>query len=119
MKKITGGSACSGLQYNRPSNRCRNAWSVVYKIETPIWHPKCQQLCDMLSKHSIPEAFSHSDFRENNLLLDKKTGSINIIDWGETVIAHPFFSTKEGSEVVTFCHGLKLFTSGQYRVWVK
>jgi hypothetical protein len=26
------------------------------------------------------------------MLLDRKTGSINIIDWGEVVLSHPFFS---------------------------
>lgn len=55
-------------------------------------YPICQHLCEELSKHDIPETISHSDFQENNMLLDEKTGSISIIDWGETVIAHPFFS---------------------------
>lgn len=57
-----------------------------------LLHATCQQWCDVLSKHAIPATFSHSDFQENNMLLDKKTGSISIIDWGEAVIAHPFFS---------------------------
>jgi hypothetical protein len=39
--------------------------------------PTCKQLCDVLSKHGIPETFSHSDFQENNMLLDEKTGSIH------------------------------------------
>lgn len=57
-----------------------------------LLQPTCQQLCDVLAKNDIPETFSHSDFQENNMLLDEKTGGISIIDWGEAVIAHPFFS---------------------------
>ncbi|MGE3920880.1 MAG: aminoglycoside phosphotransferase family protein, partial [Gammaproteobacteria bacterium] len=52
----------------------------------------CVKLCDELSQHGIPETISHCDFHENNMLIEKKTGEINIIDWGETVISHPFFS---------------------------
>ena len=55
-------------------------------------YPTCIKLCEDLSKYMIPETISHCDFHENNMLLDRKTGRINIIDWGETVIAHPFFS---------------------------
>jgi len=51
----------------------------------------CQHLCVALSKYDIPETISHSDFQENNMLLDEKNDSISIIDWGETVISHPFF----------------------------
>ena len=55
-------------------------------------YPTCIKLCEDLSKYLIPETINHCDFHENNMLLDRKTGTINIIDWGETVIAHPFFS---------------------------
>lgn len=55
-------------------------------------YPTCVKLCEDLSKYEIPETIGHCDFHENNMLLDRKTGAINIIDWGETVITHPFFS---------------------------
>lgn len=55
-------------------------------------YPACIKLCEDLSRYRIPETINHCDFHENNMLLDKKTGAINIIDWGETVISHPFFS---------------------------
>jgi hypothetical protein len=77
-------------------------------------HPTCQQLCDVLSKHDIPETFSHSDFQENNMLLDEQTGSINIIDWGETVIAHPFFSLNGCLWNLTYFNELKS-TDSMYR----
>lgn len=52
----------------------------------------CVDLCSQLASFEIPETLNHCDFHENNMLLDNSTGGINIIDWGETVIAHPFFS---------------------------
>lgn len=55
-------------------------------------YPVCLNLCEDLSKYKIPETINHCDFHENNMLLDRKTRAINIIDWGETVITHPFFS---------------------------
>lgn len=55
-------------------------------------YPTCITLCEDLSKYMMPETIGHCDLHENNMLLDRKTGAINIIDWGETVITHPFFS---------------------------
>lgn len=55
-------------------------------------YPTCIKLCEDLLEFKISETISHCDFHENNMLLDRKTGAINIIDWGESVIAHPFFS---------------------------
>lgn len=51
----------------------------------------CFNLCESLSKYQIPETINHCDFHENNMVLNQKTGTISIIDWGETVISHPFF----------------------------
>ena len=52
----------------------------------------CETLCDELLGYGIPETINHCDFHENNMLFDKKSGEINIIDWGESVITHPFLS---------------------------
>ncbi len=70
-------------------------------------YPTCRQLCDVLSKHGIPETISHPDFQENNMLLDEKTGDINIIDWGETVVSHPFFSLNGCLWNITYWNELK------------
>lgn len=55
-------------------------------------YPVCTKLSEDLSKYMIPETIGHCDFHENNMLFDEKTAAVNIIDWGETVITHPFFS---------------------------
>lgn len=55
-------------------------------------HSICRGLVDELAQYKIPETIDHCDFHENNMLLDQKSLTISIIDWGETVITHPFFS---------------------------
>ena len=70
-------------------------------------HPRCKHLCEVLSKHDVSETISHSDFQENNMLIDEKTGTINIIDWGETVISHPFFSLNGCLWNITYFNAIK------------
>lgn len=70
-------------------------------------YPKCLKLCENLSKYNIPETIGHCDFHENNMLLDKKTSTINIIDWGEAVITHPFFSLQGCLWNITYFYKIK------------
>lgn len=67
----------------------------------------CIKLCDALSQYNIPETINHCDFHENNMLLDRKTGDISIIDWGETVISHPFFSLNGCLWNITYFNTIK------------
>lgn len=53
-------------------------------------YPVCVKLCSDLSEFKMPDTINHCDFNENNMLLDQKTGAINIIDWGELALSHPF-----------------------------
>lgn len=70
-------------------------------------YPACVNLCESLSAYRIPETINHCDFHENNMLLDNKTAEIGIIDWGEVVITHPFFSLNGCLWNVTFFNNLK------------
>jgi hypothetical protein len=70
-------------------------------------YPKCLKLCENLSKYKIPETIGHCDFHENNMLLDKKTSAINIIDWGEAVVTHPFFSLQGCLWNITYFYKIK------------
>ena len=49
-------------------------------------------ICEKLSRYKIPETLDHCDFHDNNILIQSKTKRVTIIDLGETVITHPFFS---------------------------
>lgn len=54
--------------------------------------PKFKHLCVQLSEYNIPETLDHCDFHDNNILISSDKNKITIIDLGETVISHPFFS---------------------------
>ncbi|MCW8409016.1 aminoglycoside phosphotransferase family protein [Legionella sp. PATHC035] len=62
-----------------------NEWQQLIAL-----HPKVVALCQQLSEYAIPETIEHSDFHENNIL--HQVQHLTIIDWGESVISHPFFS---------------------------
>lgn len=52
----------------------------------------CGEQCERLANYKIFETINHCDFQDNNILISKETGELSIIDWGEAVISHPFFS---------------------------
>ncbi len=54
--------------------------------------PKLSELCHELSSFKIIDTFGHADFHDKNILINPTTGVITIIDLGEVVITHPFFS---------------------------
>lgn len=49
-------------------------------------------ICEKLSGYKIPDTFSHADFHDKNILIKVETGKTTLIDLGEVVITHPFFS---------------------------
>lgn len=62
----------------------------INKLATAL--NKCISLCEELEKFKIPETLDHCDLHGGNILVDEKSHSITVIDWGETVITNPFFS---------------------------
>ena len=46
-------------------------------------------LCQKIESLDIPDALNHSDFQENNMLLNLIDGRVSIIDWGEVTVGHP------------------------------
>jgi len=57
--------------------------------------PKVAELCNELSAYSIKQSIVQPDFNDNNTLIDEFQ-NITIIDLGEIVISHPFFSLLNG-----------------------
>lgn len=53
--------------------------------------PKITRLCEELAGYRIKQTIVQPDFHDNNLLIDDME-NITIIDLGEIVISHPFFS---------------------------
>ena len=54
--------------------------------------PHLESACKAIAAFPIKETLVNCDFNENNLIMDEATGVISVIDWGESVITHPFFS---------------------------
>jgi hypothetical protein len=67
---------------------------------------KIKHLCEKLSRYSIKQTIVQPDFNDNNTLIDNRSQAITIIDLGEIVIAHPFFSLLNCLEQIKKHHGL-------------
>jgi GNAT superfamily N-acetyltransferase len=59
------------------------------------YEPRFAQLCAALADLGIQESIQHDDLHMKNLYSDG--GTLRVVDWGDSSIAHPFFSL-----VVTF-----------------
>jgi thiamine kinase-like enzyme len=54
--------------------------------------PTIKSICEFLMMQKVKETLVNGDFNENNLIMNEETQQLSIIDWGESVISHPFFS---------------------------
>ncbi|MBV8295206.1 MAG: phosphotransferase [Acidimicrobiia bacterium] len=60
-----------------------------------LFAPHFAKLCEELATFDVPASIQHDDLHLNNLY--DKDGTLRVVDWGDSSIAHPFFSL-----VVTF-----------------
>lgn len=52
--------------------------------------PRFAEMCSDLAVHGIPQTVQHDDLHAGNVY--EKDGRVLILDWGDSSIAHPFFS---------------------------
>lgn len=76
----------------------------IIELESLI--PAISNLCKKLSGYVIPETLVQPDFHDNNTLIDDESQKITIIDLGEIVISHPFFSLINFLAQIKKHHGL-------------
>jgi len=76
----------------------------IRKLEALL--PKVVNLCKKLSDYSIKQTIVQPDFNDNNTLIDDMSQDITIIDLGEIVISHPFFSLLNCLEQIKKHHAL-------------
>lgn len=67
--------------------------------------PMVAKICDKLSAYSIPQTIVQPDFHDNNILIDHLQ-KLTLIDLGEIVISHPFFSSINCLHQIKKHHGL-------------
>lgn len=77
----------------------------IHKLKTLI--PMIVNLCNKLSSFSIKQTIVQPDFNDNNSLIDASQ-NITIIDLGEIVISHPFFSLLNGLQQMEKHHALTI-----------
>ena len=75
----------------------------ISELETLV--PMVTNLCNELSAYAIKQTIVQPDFNDNNTLIDASQ-HIAIIDLGEIVISHPFFSLLNGLQQMEKHHGL-------------
>lgn len=54
--------------------------------------PEFTSICEKLSRYKIKDTFGHADFHDKNIVINPQTQKTTMIDLGEVVITHPFFS---------------------------
>lgn len=64
------------------------------------------KICHKLSSYQIKQTIVQPDFNDNNTLVDDGRKKITIIDLGEIVISHPFFSLLNFLQQMKKHHGL-------------
>lgn len=69
--------------------------------------PKFSAQCELLSQYQIPETLAIYDINTNNVLIDPNTKKMIVIDLGEAVITHPFFSLHTYLNQATIHHSVK------------
>ncbi|MGE3319111.1 MAG: phosphotransferase [Candidatus Berkiella sp.] len=53
---------------------------------------KIELICEFLNQQKVRETLVNADFNESNMIMTDSNEKIAFIDWGESVIAHPFFT---------------------------
>ena len=64
------------------------AWNVNV-TELAAARKQLPGLCDALAAYGLADVLNHSDFQDNNIVIDHATGKISVIDWGEVTTGHP------------------------------
>jgi hypothetical protein len=62
-------------------------------------------LCDELAASPIPESIHHGDFHDANIFLNE--GRYVFFDWGDSSVAHPFFSLRTAFVIIEYFQGFK------------
>jgi hypothetical protein len=62
--------------------------------------PKFRAMCEQLAGYRIPETLHHEDFHDANIFI--RNSHYTFADWGESGVAHPFFTLLVTSRVIAW-----------------
>ena len=56
--------------------------------------PRYTEMCQQLQTYQVPQTLHHDDFHDGNIFVSGEPGHYRFVfsDWGESALAHPFFS---------------------------
>ncbi len=56
--------------------------------------PRYTEMCQQLQTYRVPQTLHHDDFHDGNIFISGAPGQYRFVfsDWGESCVAHPFFS---------------------------
>ena len=79
-------SDTGSLLIDQPDGLSREAYQRLREL-APRFANDCRRLADF----GLPETIHHDDFHDNNIFI--RDSRITFTDWGESCVAHPFFTT--------------------------
>ncbi|HEU5103362.1 MAG TPA: phosphotransferase [Roseiflexaceae bacterium] len=62
--------------------------------------PRFEELCERLAGYGIPETLHHDDFHDGNIFFGG--AGFRFFDWGESCIAHPFYTLVVGLRGIAY-----------------
>jgi hypothetical protein len=76
-----------------PSRLCdAGVLDAAERAEIASFVPRAESMCKKLSAFSVPlRSLHHEDFRDGNAMRTAE-GTVVLIDWSDTVVAHPLFT---------------------------
>jgi hypothetical protein len=67
--------------------------------------PQVEALCQQLTAYAIPDSLHHNDLHDANVFYND--GEITFFDWGDSSIAHPFFSLRTAFVIIEYIFDLE------------
>jgi hypothetical protein len=67
--------------------------------------PTVAQLCEELAAYDLPETIQHDDLHDGNVFV--RDGAYVFLDWGDSCVAHPFFTLHVTMRVLAYNLGVE------------
>lgn len=67
--------------------------------------PEVEAMCQRLAAYAVPDSLHHNDLHDANVFYND--GDITFFDWGDSSIAHPFFSLRTAFVSIEYSFGLE------------
>ncbi|MCY3835654.1 MAG: hypothetical protein OXF83_04330 [Anaerolineaceae bacterium] len=107
LRALIEGEQAERLQADLPVAGGRDENALGEKLSVEEWQTLCQSVpkfaeeCAHLAECGIAPSLHHDDFHDGNLFI-QGVGHLVLADWGESALAHPFFSLRVALRYLAF-----------------